>query len=67
MKTLLLKKEYLLAFIVLIFCATVSNAQGQSNNSNEPMQSFTLEFTNVNGPAVNRILDLSFSATTSDN
>jgi len=67
MKTLLLKKEYLLSFIVLIFCATVSNAQGQSNNSNEPMQSFSLEFTNVNGPAVNRILDLSFSATTSDN
>ena len=67
MKTLLLKKKYVLLFIVFIFCASISNVQGQSNNSNEPIQSFTLEFTNVNGPAVNRILDLSFSPNTSEN
>jgi len=42
-------------------------AQGSSNDpENSEMQSFTLEFNSVSGPAISRTLDLSFSELTSE-
>ncbi|MFC0603233.1 T9SS type A sorting domain-containing protein [Winogradskyella pulchriflava] len=67
MKTILLKKEQILSIMILIFCGSQNIiAQTGTSESAETMQSFHLEFKNVDGPAVNRQLQLSFSENTSD-
>lgn len=68
MKTLLLKREQILSFIILIFCASpLIKAQNNSNDIAASVQSFRLEFNSVDGPSVTRSLQLSFSDNTSDN
>lgn len=67
MKTILLKKEQILFFIILIFCTSQDiNAQNGSNDNASSMQSFQLEFSSVDGPEVVRELQLTFSDHTSD-
>ena len=67
MKTILLKKEIILSFIILIFCGSQNiYAQTGPNENGVNMQSFVLQFSNVNGPTVNRELNLAFSESTTD-
>ena len=67
MKTILLKKEQILSFLILVFCASqTSIAQNSSNDSAATVQSFRLEFNCVDGPTATRELQLSFSDDTSD-
>lgn len=67
MKTRLLKKEQILFLMLLVFGYTQAfYAQNSSNVAPDDMQSFTIEFNNIDGPEVRRELHLSFSETTSD-
>ena len=54
--------------MILILCASQTvKAQNASNDSAATVQSFRLEFNSIDGPDVNRVLQLSFSDDTSDN
>ena len=67
MKTILLKKKFILILSVF-FVIQTSFSQNVSNNdsANDEMQSFRLEFNNVDGPEIRRELQLSFSENTTD-
>ncbi len=68
MKQLLLKHKF--ALTVMLMLSTFTQfifAQNSSDNAqNFEMQSFTIEFNSLNGPAASRTLELSFSESTSD-
>lgn len=66
MKTLLLKKQCTLFFVVSILYTTQPLFAQSGSSDNATMQSFGLEFNSVDGPIVNRTLELSFSPNTSD-
>ena len=64
MKTLLLKKEYILFFAFIAFFSI--QAQSTSDGQEGDMQIMRIEFNHVDGPVAQRKLQLSFSEYTSD-
>jgi hypothetical protein len=65
MKTLLLKKGNILFLAFIAFFSAQAQDISQTQGTND-MQTMRIEFNSVDGPAVSRQLDLSFSEHTSD-